>query len=395
MIEVLKEIPEGFYPRCWIEVNLDNIEKNYHKLKAIIPNKVKMMAVIKGNAYGHGIIPVAAFLESIGISYFGVSLPEEAIKLREHGIRVPILILSPTSKYTLKEVMKLSITSSIGSFEEFANFEKLAEDFDVKPKFHLEVDTGMGRYGIDSSTAIDLIIRAAESKCTELEGLYTHFASANDSKSGLFKKQLDKFKKLVTEISERDVRIPLIHCCNSAATFRDKEAHFDMVRIGTALYGQKFDNEASQDLISAWQFKTRINQIKLMKNGSNIGYGDDVILKSDRRVAVIPVGYADGIMVQSMQRAYKAFDAIKLSSKELAKYFGLSRTQETVLVNGKKAAIISRIGMQHIVFDISSHPELKVDDQVRVRARTAGVDSNIVRMYKRNDNWYIFVENGN
>jgi alanine racemase len=112
-------------------------------------------------------------------------------------------------------------------------------------------------------------------------------------------------------------------------------------------------------------------------------------------VAVIPVGYADGIMVQSMQRAYKAFDAIKLSSKELAKYFGLSRTQETVLVNGKKAAIISRIGMQHIVFDISSHPELKVDDQVRVRARTAGVDSNIVRMYKRNDHWYIFVENGN
>ena len=344
------------YRPTWAEIDLSAIEYNFKQVKRLIGKGINIMAVVKANAYGHGTVEVSKALENSGVDYLGVAATDEAVRLRTHGIKTPILILGSVLPHEVRVAIEKDITLTLCSDELLAAIIKeagthLPESRIPNPgpriKVHIKIDTGMGRIGVWHEEALSFIKKVAEEKSIIMEGIYTHFSSAG--RDDFFTKyQIESFEKLISEIEKNWIKIPLKHAANSIATIDFKRSHLNLVRPGLIIYGmyQKYTFPKLIKLKPALALKTKIVYIKETPPGRSISYGRTFITQRQTKIATLPIGYADGY-------------GRNLSNKAFA------------LVRGQKAPVVGKVTMDQTMLDVGHIRGVKVGDEVVLIGRQA------------------------
>ncbi len=326
------------------EIYLDNIVHNLSEVKRWVGKKVKIMGVVKANAYGHGACQVAKVLIENGVSYLGVATIEEALELRECGINIPILVIGYTPLPQAKELIVHNITQTVFDINYVKDLERIALNVGKKAKVHVKVDTGMGRIGYtDLNVAEKEIEKMMEMEGVEVEGIFSHFATSDEKDKKYAEQQFDMFKKLLESLKLKEINIPLKHIANSGAIIDLKYTYLDMVRPGIVLYGSypSENVERPLDLRQTMGFKTKIVYIKEVPEGTSISYGRTFITKRKSKIATLPVGYADG-------------------------FNRLLSNNHHVLVKGKYAPVIGRICMDQTMLDVTDIEGVEVGDDVTI-----------------------------
>lgn len=345
--------------RTWAEISLDNLEHNYRALRARTPQGCKFLGVIKADAYGHGAVPVSGTLSELGCEYLAVSNLEEAVQLRRGGIRTPILILGYTPPEYADTMVFMDLTQEIHSLDYARALEERLRGTNYILNVHLKLDTGMGRIGFlaygDHSELPQL---AAFSQLTHLrvEGVFTHFSVADSRREDderYTALQYARFCDALAELDSYGIRPTLRHCANSAVTILHPEYSLDMVRGGIALYGcaPDVDCEGLLDLRPVMTLRTTIAQIRDVAAGTPISYGRTFTAPRDLRMAVLPIGYADGL-------------SRGLSGKV------------SFRLRGQDVPVIGRICMDMCMVDITSVSDAKVGDELTL----FGYDEDGVRV---------------
>lgn len=286
---------EELRKRTWAEIDLGALRHNYHALRDLLPNGCKFLGVVKSNAYGHGALPIAKSLEELGADYLAVACLDEAVALREGGIKLPILILGVTAPEFTGDLLRCDLTQTVGTLQDAEGYSKMAEAQGKKLKVHIKVDTGMSRLGFLWSEAVGPAARVAALPGLEVEGIFTHFADA-DGDEAFTMEQYHRFRAVTDGLEARGLRIPICHCAASAAVLNYPCTHLDMVRPGIVLYGHypAQGMECLCDLKPVMTLKTRVAAVRHVPDGSSVSYGRTHYLAGDTTLAVLPVGYADG-----------------------------------------------------------------------------------------------------
>ena len=331
------------YLRCYAEISLEAIGHNIREVKKRLPEGVKLLGVVKANAYGHGAVPVASYLEN-QVDYFATATIEEAVELRENGISAPILILGYVSPSQYGDLVEYDITQTIDSYAQALALEKEAARQNRKAKAHLAVDTGMTRIGFQvTEHDADEAAKIADLPHIELEGMFTHFSCADQEDKTYCSMQMEKYDKMTALLAERGVTIPLRHICNSAGIMEFDDHRFEMVRWGIITYGIYPSEEVKKerlDLIPALSWKSHVIHVKEVGPGIGVSYGATYVTeKPMTRIATVSAGYADG-------------------------YPRALSNQGCVLIHGKKAPIIGRICMDQMMVDVTDIPDVQVEDVV-------------------------------
>ncbi len=314
--------------RAFAEINLKTYHQNFINIQKKLSPKTKILAIIKADAYGLGAVPMAKAASRAGAVYLGVAWLTEAIELRLNNITSPILLLSEPIKDFTIEIVGLNITPTIYTKEFAYQLNSACQKLKKKNKVHVKIDTGMNRIGCSMTTAIELIKYVLTLPNLEIEGLYTHFATADKSNSEYFYFQFNNFQKILNEIKKEKIHIPLIHTANSDATINYPESHFDMVRLGISL----FKNTLT--------FKSYVGFIKKIPAQSQISYGGTYQTAQPTYLATIMVGYADGL-------------PRSLSNKG------------RVLIKGESYPIVGNITMDMTMINIGENPlSIKKGDEV-------------------------------
>lgn len=331
------------YLRCYAEISLEAIGHNIREVKKRLPEGVKLLGVVKANAYGHGAVPVASYLEN-QVDYFATATIEEAVELRENGISAPILILGYVSPSQYGDLVEYDITQTIDSYAQALALEKEAARQNRKAKAHLAVDTGMTRIGFQvTEHDADEAAKIADLLHIELEGMFTHFSCADQEDKTYCSMQMEKYDKMTALLAERGVTIPLRHICNSAGIMEFDDHRFEMVRSGIITYGIYPSEEVKKerlDLIPALSWKSHVIHVKEVGPGIGVSYGATYVTERPMtRIATVSAGYADG-------------------------YPRALSNQGCVLIHGKKAPIIGRICMDQMMVDVTDIPDVQVEDVV-------------------------------
>lgn len=331
------------YLRCYAEISLEAIGHNIREVKKRLPEGVKLLGVVKANAYGHGAVPVASYLEN-QVDYFATATIEEAVELRENGISAPILILGYVSPSQYGDLVEYDITQTIDSYAQALALEKEAARQNRKAKAHLAVDTGMTRIGFQvTEHDADEAAKIADLPHIELEGMFTHFSCADQEDKTYCSMQMEKYDKMTALLAGRGVTIPLRHICNSAGIMEFDDHRFEMVRSGIITYGIYPSEEVKKerlDLIPALSWKSHVIHVKEVGPGIGVSYGATYVTeKPMTRIATVSAGYADG-------------------------YPRALSNQGCVLIHGKKAPIIGRICMDQMMVDVTDIPDVQVEDVV-------------------------------
>lgn len=331
------------YLRCYAEISLEAIGHNIREVKKRLPEGVKLLGVVKANAYGHGAVPVASYLEN-QVDYFATATIEEAVELRENGISAPILILGYVSPSQYGDLVEYDITQTIDSYAQALALEKEAARQNRKAKAHLAVDTGMTRIGFQvTEHDADEAAKIADLPHIELEGMFTHFSCADQEDKTYCSMQMEKYDKMTALLAERGVTIPLRHICNSAGIMEFDDHRFEMVRSGIITYGIYPSEEVKKerlDLIPALSWKSHVIHVKEVGPGIGVSYGATYVTeKPMTRIATVSAGYADG-------------------------YPRALSNQGCVLIHGEKAPIIGRICMDQMMVDVTDIPDVQVEDVV-------------------------------
>ncbi|MFU0832581.1 MAG: Alanine racemase [Oscillospiraceae bacterium] len=343
MEEVLK--------RTWAEINLDAVEHNFRQIRKRLRPETKICCVIKADAYGHGAEQLAKEYEKLGANWFAVSNLEEAQQLRRAGVKLPILILGYTPPEMAEELARQNISQALIGAEYGAALSEQAQKAGVTVKVHVSLDTGMSRIGFlyQNPQRDAASIEEAEHACKlpglEPEGIFTHFAVADEGENGsdYTRMQYRNFCDAIERLSQRGIKFRIRHCANSAAIFDYPEMQLDMVRAGVILYGLlpsgSLQNPAT--LIPAMQLKSVVALVKNIPAQTTVSYGRKFTAPKETTVATVPIGYADG------------YPRILFQSAEM-------------LVRGKRAKIIGRVCMDQLMLDITNIPNVCVGDTVTV-----------------------------
>lgn len=330
------------YLRTYAKIDLEAILHNINEVKKRIGHRVKVMAVIKADGYGHGATSLGDFLENV-VDYYAVATIEEAIELREHGIRLPILILGYTSPSQYSRIVENEITQTIYNVEMAKEMSKAGKTCGKNAKVHIALDTGMTRIGISPDEAGILEVEKIFTLSNlVIEGLFTHFACADEADKSYSELQMNRYDKFVELLEQKGLHIPIKHMCNSAGIMEFAHHRFDMVRSGIITYGLYPSEEIKKNVIRlkpALEWKTHIVNVRNIEPGRGVSYGATYITKRKSKIATISVGYADGY-----PRA--------LSSKG------------RVLIHGNYAPIIGRICMDQMMVDVTHIDDVKVEDEV-------------------------------
>ncbi|MDT8858890.1 alanine racemase [Alkalihalobacillus sp. MEB130] len=331
------------YRKTFAEVSLEAIEKNAATFKNWLhPPNCQLMAVVKGDGYGHGATEVAKAALRGGATYLGVAILDEALELRNAGIDAPILVLGYTAPDALKEAIRNNILITVFSSDVRDALIELANIEQKSISVHIKVETGMGRVGVQTTgELLDLALPLFCHKNIEIEGVFTHFAEADNLSSTYTDQQFDRFTSFIRTLEDEGVSIRLKHCCNSAGTLLHKDKHLDMVRVGISLYGLKPDPSLQMPITlkQAMRLFSSIVSVRELGEGQFISYGRTHKLPTQRTIATLPIGYADGL-----SRA--------LSNKGFA------------LVKGEKAPIIGRVCMDQTMIDVTDHADVQVGERV-------------------------------
>ena len=319
----------------WAEIDHGAIKKNIQAIKSTLEESTLFMAVVKANAYGHGIVAVAKTAIASGADRLGVALLEEAITLRDAGIDVPVQVLSEIPQDGVINAIDLNITLSVYTESLLDKVKKEALHKGKIVKVHLKVDTGMNRAGAKPKTARSLYKRMVSDDNIDLEGVFTHFAVADDPSNTFTGKQLDTLLKLKKEFDKSDL---IWHAANSAATFFYPQSRLDMVRIGIALYGLQPSHvlKSNVELSPALSLKAKIALVKNLKEGEGVSYGLTYRADKDHLAGVLPLGYADG-------------------------YSRILSNRSEVLLQGKRTSVIGRVCMDQLLIEIPD--DVLISDQ--------------------------------
>lgn len=289
---------EDFYRPTWAEINVDALRHNLDAIRGSLPKDCLLMASVKANAYGHGAVEIAEAADRFGVDYLGVAFLDEALQLRRAGIQSPILVLGFVPAEALGLARELGITISLFREDIREAAAKLPEDpSGLKLKAHVKVDTGMGRLGVlGHDEALAFIERSLRTPQLEVEGLFTHYARADERDKTYTKLQYDRFRQLEGEVKARGWTIPIIHAANSAAGIDTPEWAGNMVRLGIGMYGLYPDevNKESIELRPVLSLKTRIVWTKTAPAGWGISYGSRYVTSKEETIGTLPIGYADG-----------------------------------------------------------------------------------------------------
>ncbi len=330
--------------KAWVEISKNNLVHNISEFKKLIGQEVKMMAVVKSNAYGHGLIGTAKVCEENGADWFGVDSVNEALELRKEGIKNPILVLG----YTLFENLELAANNNISLIVyNKETIEKLGE-LDQEIKIHIKVETGTSRQGIEPKELPEFIDLIKKYPKIKIEGASTHFANIEDTRDHSYAEgQLEKFKEAIKIFEDAGIKIPIKHTACSAATILFPETYFNLVRVGISLYGHWSSGETlvsaesknrKIDLKPCLTWKTKIAQIKTLKAGTPVSYGLTEKVSQDTKIAILPIGYWDG------------YDR------------GLSSVGN-VLIKGRRCKILGRVCMNICIVDVSHVDDLQIEDE--------------------------------
>lgn len=333
------------FQRGYIQVDLDAIVDNMCSMRRNISEHTKMLGVIKTDGYGHGCEPIARCLEQLDYMFgFAVATPEEAYRLREAGIQKPILILGYTFPYCYEMLAREEIRPAVFRYDAVEALSAAAQKTGKNVKVHIKVDTGMSRIGITpDEEGLRFVETLMQKKGIEIEGIFTHFAKADEVDKTSARNQLALFKSFIELIENRlHLNIPIRHCSNSAGILELPEANLDMVRAGISLYGLAPSEEVTGEALKlrpALSFHSHIVYIKTIHVGQSVSYGGTFTADRDMRIATIPIGYGDGY-----PRALS----------------GIGH----VLLHGKKAPILGRVCMDQFMVDVSDIPEAFEGDRV-------------------------------
>ena len=336
------------YLRCYAEVSLKAIGHNIAQVKKRLRPGVKLLAVIKADAYGHGAVRVGKYLED-QVDYFAVATAEEAMELREQGIRLPVLVLGYISPEQYGEILDYDITQTVYSLEIAEKLSEASVKAGCRTKIHAALDTGMTRIGFHiTEEEADRIAAISRLPGLELEGMFTHFSCADQKDKTYCGLQLEKFHRMEGMLRERGVEIPVKHICNSAGIMEFDDYRFDMVRSGIVTYGLYPSEEVDKSrlpLIPALSWKSRVIHVQDVEPGLGVSYGATYTTEGPcTRIATVSAGYADGY-----PRA--------LSNKG------------RVLIHGRYAPILGRVCMDQMMVDVSHIPDVKVEDTVTLIGR--------------------------
>ncbi len=320
--------------RTWVEIDLNNITHNYNEFKKYVESnnsKTKTMAVIKANAYGHGDVEVAKALEKINCDYFAVATFYEAKNLVDAKITTPILILNHIDESHILFCIENDLTLTIYTKEYAKIVNEYANKVNKKIKAHLKIDTGMSRIGIKYNDNINKFIKILSYENIIYEGVFSHFALADDINSSFTDEQCERFVNVINSLNNVGINFDIRHICNTAGTMRFPNMHFEMVRVGIGLYGYypSTDMPKMLDIRTALKLKTRIIHKNNIEKNVGVSYGHYYISDDRRDIAVIPIGYADGLT--------------RLLSGEI-----------NVDVNGYNAPLIGRICMDQSMIDVTN-----------------------------------------
>lgn len=331
--------------RGYVEINLDAIRENMINMKSNIAMNTKMIGVIKTDGYGHGSVPIAKELEELDFVWgYATATVEEAVRLLDEGMKKPILILGYTFPYCYEILALRGIRPTVFREDSLEELNAAANKIGAKIKVHIKVDTGMNRIGITPDReGLRFVEKVLTYPGLSIEGIFTHFARADETDKGSAYKQLEKFQSFITLIEkELKITIPLRHCSNSAGIIEMPEANMDIVRAGITLYGLMPSAEVKRDLIRlnpALSIYSQIVYIKTIEKGNEVSYGGTYVAPSDKRIATIPLGYGDGYPRSLSGKGY-------------------------VLIRGKKAPILGRICMDQFMVDVTDIPEACQGDRV-------------------------------
>lgn len=280
----------------WAEINLDNLEYNLGKIKKHLDKETKVCGVIKANAYGHGSVEIARFLESQGIDYLAVARLEEALELRDNNVKSPILCMGATNVDFLKDAIEKEVTFTVFSKEVADEINKEAILLNKQVKIHIKINSGMNRIGFEpNEESIHKICYINELSNLKIEGIFTHFAKADELDKTATYKQIERFKYILSQLKKLGLDIGLVHVSNSASIIDLKEFEFNMVRAGIAMYGLQPSDEVNKfNLKPLLKLKTTVIDSKIIKSGEGVSYGFNYIADKDTQILTLPIGYADG-----------------------------------------------------------------------------------------------------
>jgi len=349
---ILEKLP------TWVEIDLNAISHNLKEVRRIIRPGVKIMAVVKANAYGHGAVQVANTALQNGADYLGVARGNEAIELREAGISCPIMVLGYSPVDFTRHLIEYDLIQSVFTYDMAKEISSEATSMNQSVKVHLKLDTGMGRIGLVvdskkgtqyqdaylSEKTLNEAIGIASFPGLRLEGIFTHFATADSKNKDSANEQLGTFNDILEKIKNHGVEIPLIHAANSAAVIDLPDAHYDMVRPGIMMYGLYPSDEVNHtDVIlkPAMTLKARVVQVKKVPPGFKVSYGSTYVTTEKTKIATISIGYADG-------------------------YNRILSSAGSMLVRGERAPVIGRVCMDQTMLDVGHIQNVAPGDEVVV-----------------------------
>jgi alanine racemase len=339
----------NYLRRTWAEIDLDAVESNYRAIRSCLLPGTKVCCVVKADAYGHGAEQIAVLYEKLGADWLAVSNLDEAEQLRRAGVQLPILILGYTQPDRARELAENRISQAVVGPEFAAALSEEAVKAGVTVNVHIQVDTGMSRVGFfyqnpaRDAGAINEMERACRLPGLNPEGIFTHFASADEGEAGgdYTRRQFACFTSAIERLAERSVRFALRHCANSAAVFDYPEMQLDMVRPGVILYGMMPSGSIQNKvpLTPVMSLKSTVALVKAVPSGTCVSYGRRFTSSRETLVATVPIGYADGYLRRYGENAF-------------------------ALVRGKRVPVIGRVCMDQLMLDVTEVPSVQTGDTV-------------------------------
>lgn len=323
-----------------LEIDLGAIHHNYELLKKLVA-PARCMAVLKANAYGHGLIETAKYLEARGVDYFGVALVEEGLELRRAGIKSPIHVFGGILSEQIDIYLKHDLDITASSIDKLKAIDVTAAKLKKRAKVHLKIDTGMGRIGVNYKNVSAFFEGIRTATHCEITGVFSHLATAEELDRTFAEEQIQRFMQCKEMLQKMGVSAPLFHLANSAGTINFKNAHFDMVRTGLALYGINPVPDTPIDVKPALTLKSKIVYFKVVDAGTPISYGGTWKAPIMTRIVTVPIGYGDG-------------------------FFRALSNKGFVLIRGKRYPIVGRVCMDQMMVDIGWDEAFNGDEVVLI-----------------------------
>jgi alanine racemase len=347
---LLKQLPTH---RAWVEVDLDALAENVRQIRGLLSPHTDLMAVVKADAYGHGAVAVAETVLRSGASWLGVATVLEGVELRQSGIQAPILLLGAAqAPEEIEAIVLWNIQPTLCTLQQAERFVAVLERSSLDSKssllsVHLKIDTGMSRLGTPWQDALNFVQAIRQLPHLHIASVYSHLATADEPHSATLWQQFDRFETVLQELQGAGLSVPCRHLANSAATFVSPKFHYDLVRVGLSLYGL-YPAPHLQGLCSlrpVLSVKARITQVKTISAGTGVSYGHRFIASQETRIAIVAIGYADGVS--------------RLLSDRL-----------DVFLRGQRVQQIGAITMDQLMLDVTALPTVEPGDVVTLLGAT-------------------------